>query len=805
MTKLHIDIESRSEIDLIARGLDNYSSHPTTRILMLAWAIDDMEPELWLPHTGKPPADLRDAMRDKSVLLCAHNAQFEHTMLTRVLGAKIDRRRWRDTMIMAHYCGMPGKLGDLCEIVGMTDENAKMKDGYRLIRKFCIPRKPTKNKPWLFNDWTTDPEEWELFCTYCRFDVKAERDLMAKLAPFDLPPEEWEAWHLDQEINERGMPVDRGFVENAIGMYQRAQKRGVRYLKHATGLANPMSTPQFLPWAKDRGYPFGDMRKNNVARVLLDEVMTTEGHEALKLRAEINKASVKKFDSILSGVGDDDRLRFTFQFMGASRTGRWAGRRTQLQNLPRPAKAFEDNLEQITDLIRANDFDNLEFETGDVMLALSSTVRSSFRTPDGHKLVVADLSAIEDRMVGWLARCETILREHREGLDPYESFGTHLYKKPYEEITKTERTNSKPGRLGCCYRLSAGELAKNKNGDIIKTGLWGYAESMGVKLTQQECAAAVTAYRSAYPEVVQFWYDLEQAAKDTLKTRRQQRVGHVTFDVKPPFLRARLPSGRYLHYLRPRLEVKEFVGKSDGRPYTKEVLSYEGVDQVTKKWGKIYTHGGKLCLAEGTLVLTSAGWAPIESITPQDVVWDGQEWVSCDGHVCNGAARVINLNGVLLTPDHEVLTVGGWRAAGDCDGSIRWPSPAPDAAWVRYAAPRLRVREHHRYERVYDLVNCGPRNRFVVRDDNGEPIIVHNCENLTQAAARDVLLTGLFNARAAGFEIVGHVHDEIITVVPDGSSLTHETLEACMARNPEWCKDLPLAAAGYTGIFYKKD
>ena len=357
----------------------------------------------------------------------------------------------------------------------------------------------------------------------------------------------------------------------------------------------------------------------------------------------------------------------------------------------------------------------------------------------------------------------------------------------------------------CCYRLSAGELAKNKNGDIIKTGLWGYAESMGVKLTQQECAAAVTAYRSAYPEVVQFWYDLEQAAKDTLKTRRQQRVGHVTFDVKPPFLRARLPSGRYLHYLRPRLEVKEFVGKSDGRPYTKEVLSYEGVDQVTKKWGKIYTHGGKLCLAEGTLVLTSAGWAPIESITPQDVVWDGQEWVSCDGHVCNGAARVINLNGVLLTPDHEVLTVGGWRAAGDCDGSIRWPSPAPDAAWVRYAAPRLRVREHHRYERVYDLVNCGPRNRFVVRDDNGEPIIVHNCENLTQAAARDVLLTGLFNARAAGFEIVGHVHDEIITVVPDGSSLTHETLEACMARNPEWCKDLPLAAAGYTGIFYKKD
>lgn len=805
---LFLDFETRSKVDLKTCGLDVYSSSPTTRVLMLAWALDNEEPNLWVPIRGEPmPERLKALLKDRTVRLVAHNSQFENAIFSRVLKIRLARSRWRDTMIMAHHCGMPGMLGQLCEIVGMKAENAKMKEGHRMIGLFCVPRKTTDKKPWEFNDWNTLPAEWEMFCQYCVSDVKAERDLFHKLLPFDLPDFEWEAWALDQEINERGIPVDRLFVNNAMEMYKFAQHRAVKYLKGLTGLSNPMSTAQMLPWARERGYPYNDMRKTTVVRGLLDGDLTPECREALTIRAENNKASVKKYDAIARRVGADGFLRFVFQFMGAARTGRWAGRAVQPQNFSRPAKAHEKILDQLTDLIRENAFDEIEFEHGEVMSVLSSCVRSSFRAPEGYKLCVSDLSSIEDRMVAWLARCETILAEHRGGLDPYKSFGTHLYMKKYEAITKEERTNSKPGRLGCCYRLSAGEIAKNKNGDVIKTGLWGYAESMGVNLSQEECAKAVAAYRNAYPEVVQFWYDLENAAKATIKTQRPHRVGHLEFDVKAPFLRMKLPSGRYLHYLRPKLERKKFEGKDGKEPYFKEVLSYEGLNQVTRKWERAFTHGGKLCLAEGTLVLTQSGWVPIERVSALDAVWDGEEWVACDGNVCNGLSEVINLSGVLLTRDHEVLTVGGWMRAGDINGaycasacrSVSGKTVFPSRPLFR-RAPLDGCKKQ-----VYDLVNCGPRNRFVVRSEGGLPLIVHNCENATQAAARDVLSFGLLNADKAGFPVVLHAHDEIVALLPEDSPLTHEDLERVMSINPEWCLDLPLGAAGYTGSYYKKE
>lgn len=675
---LHLDFETASECDLLKRGLDAYASDASTRALMLGWAINDEPARLWQPGE-RAPARLREALREPSVELIAHNAQFERIIFERVLRANIDPRRWRCTMVMAYYAGLPGSLGEIGQIIGLPAEQLKIADGKRLMRRFSQPQKITKNQPHRWRSRLTDPEDWERFCEYCRTDVESERAVYRKLARFLPPPFLWEEYQLDQKINDRGMPVDMQLVDNSISVYMRHKQAGVIELKELTGLDNPMSAPQALKWLKPLGYPFGDMRKNTVARaVLLVEEgrleMSKDALRFLSYRAELNKASVKKFDAIKSRIGSGHRIRFNFQFLGAMRTGRWAGRAVQLQNLARPLKAHESILPDLVEAIRAGDIDEFRMLGGtNLMQSVSSVLRPAFRAADGKEFRVSDLSAIEDRVVAWVSGCETILQEHRAGLDPYKSFGKHLYKKSYDELTKAERNNAKPGRLGCCYRLSAGAERENGKGDLVRTGLWGYAESLGVALTQAECAAAVKTYREQYPEVVQAWYALENAAMESVLDRRPVRFRHVVFDVRGPYLRILLPSGRYLHYLRPRIEPRTFTD-NNGKQYTKKNLSYEGVDSVTKQWCRIYTHGGKLI------------------------------------------------------------------------------------------------------------------------------------ENITQAIARDILMHGLALADKEGFDIVGHVHDEIITEHRISDQVhTLDRLSELMAVAPPWCPDLPLAAAGYCNPFYKKD
>ena len=676
MTDLHIDIESKSRVDLIKCGLDRYSADPSTRVLMMGWAIDDEPPAMWFPGQPVPPK-LKAAFLDKTVVLWAHNAQFERVMLQRVLGMKLAVSRWRCTQIMCYYAGLAGKLEDAGQIVGLGDDLAKLAtDGRRLIRKFCVPRTPTAAKPYEWHTEKTDPDDWQLFVDYCARDVVAERALANKLKKFAPPPFIWDEYVLDQKINDAGMPVDVQMAQEAVRAAFHFKRRGVRDLAKRTGLANPMSNTQALPWLQERGYPFSDLRKQTVAKAaaLEPSPMTPEAAEIVVARSELNKASVKKYDALLNRAGKGDRLRYNFQYLGAMRTGRFAGRAVQLQNLARPAKAHEDKLGDMREALREGDIEELLLIGGGNLLgSLSSLLRPVFAAPKGKILRVADLSSIEDRKVAWLAGCDTILREHREGLDPYKAFGVHLYNKPYADLTKAERNNSKPGRLGCCYRLSAGRQDVNKNGDEIKTGLWGYAESMGIALTQEECAAAVRAYRNAYPEIVQHWYDLEAAVQKTITTRKPVQVQKVVFDVVAPYLRCRLPSGRYLHYLRPKLEDKEFTAP-DGSKYRKTAISYEGSDPVTKKWGTIYTHGGKLL------------------------------------------------------------------------------------------------------------------------------------ENICQASARDVLVFQMGLVDADGFEIVGHVHDEIITLQDEDDDYhTVTRLEELMSVAPDWCLDLPLGAAGYESSFYRKD
>lgn len=590
MTICFLDYETRSRCDLIERGMHAYVRDPSTEVLMLGWAIDEAKPQLWFPNRGRPPAELREAMRDPAVTKLAWNASFEREVTNHVLKAPYVAP-WRDVMVMAYYASLPGRLEDAGKAMRLPLDEQKMADGKKLIRRFCVPHKPSKAFPQEWHDESTHPEEWARFCDYCMQDVAAERTIYHKLERFKLPEHEWALWELDQEINERGLPVDLDFVRQAQRITLLEKARLGREFRKLTGLPNS-TTVHLLPWLRERGYPFGDLRKDTVKRALADFEMTDEAKIALELRGGLSKNSTSKYDALLYKT-HEGRLHYSYQFGGAQRTLRWAGRGAQPQNLTRPDRAVKKRLEEARTLIAAGEYDELHMQFGNVLSVLSSSIRSAFRAKEGRVLCVADLNAIENRGIGYLAGCEPTLEVFRRNLDPYKAFGTRLYNVRYEDVTDEQRTDSKPAVLGCGYRLGGGELKPNKNGDLVKTGLWGYAENMGIKITQEEAIRAVAIFRETFPAIVQFWYDLEEAAYQAVAYKSTTRVGHLVFDYVPGAMRIRLPSGRHLHYLRPAYVPVRFTPK--GRePYIKNVLFYDGADSTTKRWTRLPTHGGKL-------------------------------------------------------------------------------------------------------------------------------------------------------------------------------------------------------------------
>ena len=681
MTHLSLDYETASAVDLIGSGLRAYARDPSTKVLMAAYAIDDGPVQLWQPHEqSKAPVDLRDAMRDPSVEKWAWNASFENAITEHVLGLKVPR--WRDTMVNALYASLPGALALAGAALGLPEELLKNPEGKRLIRRFSLPKADGT-----FNDWSTHPDDWELFCSYCKQDVVTEREIRTRLSKIVVPEAEWALWELDQEINRRGVPVDVEFVRQAIKIGAAEKARLVHILKRETGLPNPMTQAAFLEWARDNGYPFGDLKKATVERAVREGGLDPKLTELLSVRAQAAKTSMAKFDSIAAKT-QNGRIYNMLQFYGAARTGRWGGRDPQPQNFSRPIKAVEEREAEVTAMVRNGEYDDILMEFGYAIPVVSSVVRSSFSAPEGKTFYIADLNAIENRVIGWLAGCKPTLEVFENNLCPYKSFAVEMFGVPYEEVTKQMRTDSKPAVLGGGFMLGGGDEKVNKNGDLIRTGLWGYAESMGIALTRERAHESVRIFRERRPAIVNFWRDLRDAAMDCVANHTTVRVGHVVFNGTKGLMRVRLPNGRVLNYVRPRIEqVKRtfertvVVGEDDkGRPVTEvrketkivPALSYEGVDQRTKKWGRQFTHPGKIT------------------------------------------------------------------------------------------------------------------------------------ENLVQAVARDVLCEGLVNAKAKGFDIILHVHDEIICEVPLGSHLKLEDLIECMARPISWAPGLPLAAAGEVTPFYKK-
>ncbi|QGF21034.1 DNA polymerase [Pectobacterium phage MA12] len=690
-TTINLDYESKSPVDLKTKGIDRYSSHRDTEVMMASWSINDGTTQHWDYNNGRMPGELREALEDPDVEKWAFNAQFERLMTQRVLKIKTDYESWRCTMVLAYMQGFSGTLEQIGRNVGLSEDKQKMADGKKLIRLFCIPQKPTKNNPHIWRDALTDPDLWEIFCRYNIRDTDTEKAIKRRLIKYPVPMSEWALYALDQQINDRGVPIDMDFVQNAIWMAAHRKKELIAELKRITGLANPNSTPQLLPWLQARGYPFGDIQKDTVKKIVsipLGKLPVTEGargndlgdayvpvslqkemNEALAVRKNASRISIKKYNAIEVARGEDNRFRFSLQMHGASRTGRWAGRRLQTQNLPRTPKFLEgdDDLELSTELVRQGDYDMFSLYVGEPMEALVGLVRSSIRAEEGKELRVCDLASIESVVIGWMCKCEWLMGVLARDHDIYQSFGVHLFDKPYERVTKTERNISKPPTLGCGYRLGGGEMRDGK-----KTGLWAYAENMGVNMSQDESAYAVKVFRELCPEIVQTWYDLERAVEKCVRTGATVQCGVIRFEMKKPYLCAVLPSGRRLYYFKPRIETKEFQGKTG--PYMKKTFSYEGQDQKTGQWVRIYSHGGKLV------------------------------------------------------------------------------------------------------------------------------------ENFVQAIARDIIKAGLIRASRAGFDIVMHVHDEIVTEQPiDDKVHTVALLSHCMTDKISWAPGLPLKAAGWAGPFYKKD
>lgn len=620
---LELDWETFSTRDLTTEGLDRYTADPAFQIMMGAWSINGSRVRHWDFNDGPPPRELVEALEDPYVIKWAFNAQFERVTARRARLAKTSRKNWRCTAVMAALAAFNGPLGEVGARLGLAEDQQKDKRGKQLIRMFTMPQQVAKKNPHSRFSVVTHPEEWQEFCEYNVQDVYAERAVRERLRPY-VPDDawgEWELYELDQEINDRGWPVSRRFCEHAVRMADRRKAELTAEMIEKTGLANPGSPMQLLPWLQDGGYPYSDLRKESVAKTLAQHavkpVLDPLTEDVLRLRQWQARLSVKKYDAILKSAGPGERVRFTYKMAGAGRTGRWAGSLVQPQNLARTPKILEEDgvLDFANDQIMRGSYAGLQVLVPEPMEALVGCVRSAFRAPDGYEFRVADLASIETAVIAWLTDCKPLLQVFRDGLDPYKVFATHFYGKPYAEVTKAERGICKPPVLGCGYRLGSGALISG-----VRTGLWGYAENMGVDIPQKEAHRAVDVYRTEYSEVCDHWVELERAMERTITTHKESFARHVRFEWKSPFVLMHLPTGRPLFYYRPKIEERkvhtgQFEEKKsrgwdlDGAPEGDTILvertwwsrgvTYLGKDQKTRQWVRIATHGGRT-IEQGT-------------------------------------------------------------------------------------------------------------------------------------------------------------------------------------------------------------
>ena len=572
---LEADIESFSDVDLVKCGVYAYADSPAFEILLFAYSFDGGETQIIdLAQGEKFPAEVEEAIFDVSVTKTAYNANFERTCLSKYFGRYIPPESWHCSAVQAAMLALPRSLEDVGRVLGLDEQ--KMKEGKELIRYFCVPCKPTKaNGGRTRNLPCHAPEKWELFKTYCKRDVDVEKSIRRKLHNFPIPESEMELYRLDQHINDRGVLVDMGLVEQAIACERLHKEIVTKRAYELTGLENPNSVAQLKGWLGDMGMEAESLSKKAVAEMIAE----TDGEveELLRLRLMLAKTSVKKYEAIERSACSDGRVHGMLMFYGANRSGRWSGKNVQLHNLP---KNYLPDLELARDLVKQGRFEDIELLYDSTPNVLSELIRTAFIPKQGCRFVVADFSAIEARVLAWLSGEQWRLDVFTSHGKIYEASASSMFHVPMEEITKgsTLRQKGKLAELGLGFGGAAGAL--------ISMG----ALDMG--LTEEELPPLVAAWRKANPHITQFWWDVDAAAIKAVTEKQKTKVGKIIFEYKSGILFITLPSGRKLSYVKPRMAVNKF-----GR----DGLTYEGISE-NKKWSRIETYGPKLVenIVQGT-------------------------------------------------------------------------------------------------------------------------------------------------------------------------------------------------------------
>ena len=547
MRVMHLDIETYSSAALPKCGVYRYCDAPDFEILLLSYAFDDAPVVTVDMACGESlPDEFLHALEDPDVLKIAHNAAFERVCFSKHLGRWLDPAQWCCTMVMAWYRTLPGKLADVAVALDVTEK--KMEEGKDLIRYFSTPCKPTQaNGGRTRNLPRHAPEKWATYKAYNAQDVETERAVCHALLRHPLPEHEWALYALDQRINDRGVRVDRLLVKNAMAVDQTFSERAFQRAKALTGLENPGSVSQLKAWLADQEIPMESLAK----RVVQDTARSADGvvKELLELRLELSRTSVKKYESMARCICRDGRVHGLLQFGGAARTFRWAGRLVQAQNLP---QNHLPDLSLARDIVRNGDEEQLELLFGSVPGTLSELIRTAFIPKDGCRFIVADFSAIEARVLAWLAGEEWVLEEFRGKGKIYEATASRMFHIPQETIVRGHpnyeyRQKGKQATLSCGYGGGVGAL-----------------KAMGAKMPEEEMQPLVDAWRAANPHIVRFWNALGNAVSEVIEKHNSVRVGKVTVYRKEGHLLIRLPGGRDLCYLSPRFVTNRFGSRGIG-------------------------------------------------------------------------------------------------------------------------------------------------------------------------------------------------------------------------------------------------
>ncbi len=600
MKILAIDVETYSSIDIKTAGAYRYCEAPDFEILLFAYAFDNEPVQIVDLANGETlPDEVIDSLDNPTILKTAFNANFERNAISSDMYFPngMPPEQWECTMIKALTMGLPGSLDMVGKVLNFEEDKQKMKEGKALIQYFCKPCKPTKtNGKRTRNLPEHDPEKWELFKEYCKQDVEVERNIRNKLSKFETTDKEKRLWQLDQVINDRGVGTDLVLINKAIECDLIFTERLQNEARELTGLDNPNSPTQLKKWLGERvGHEVTSLTKDSIPG-LLEEAKDDNVKRVLELRQLMAKTSIKKYEAMEKSRCEDGRVRGLLQFYGANRTGRWAGRLVQVQNLP---QNHLPDLDDARNLLRTGQFDNIEFLYDSIPDTLSQLIRTAFIPREGNRFMVADFSAIEARVIAWYAGEQWRLDVFATHGKIYEASAAQMFHVPIESIKKGSDLRQK-GKIA--------ELALGYGGSV------GAIMSMdkSKSIPEEELPGLVKSWRNANPNITKFWWDCDKAAKKAINERTTVCMQYgLKFIYNPGVLFIQLPSGRKLAYIKPKIEPHEtFEGYK---------ITYEGMEQTSKQWTRISTYGPKLvenivqatardCLGEAMFNVEEAGY-----------------------------------------------------------------------------------------------------------------------------------------------------------------------------------------------------